>query len=58
MNKNDVTLNYAFQEYIPEKELNKRGIKGISRILTYEEPRWILKDTASALKIIKEADSS
>lgn len=58
MNKNDVTLNYAFQEYIPEKELNKRGIKGISRILTYEEPRWTLKDTASALKIIKEADSA
>ena len=58
MNKNDVTLNYAFQEYISEKELNKRGIKGISRILTYEEPRWTLKDTASALKIIKEADSA
>lgn len=58
MNKNDVTVNYAFQEYIPEKELNERGIKGISRILTYEEPRWTLKDTASALKIIKESDSS
>ena len=58
MNKNDVTLNYAFQEYIPEKKLNERGIKDISRILTYEEPRWTLKDTASALKIIKEADSA
>lgn len=56
MNKNDVTVNYAFQEYIPEKELNERGIKEVSRILTYEEPRWTLKDTASALKIIKEAD--
>ena len=58
MNKNDVTVNYAFQEYIPEKELNERGIKEVSRILTYEESRWTLKDTASALKIIKEADSS
>jgi len=58
MNKNDVTLNYAFQEYIPEKKLNERGIKGVSKILTYEEPRWTLKDTASALKIIKEADSA
>ena len=58
MNKNDVTVNYAFQEYIPEKELNERGIKEVSKILTYEEPRWTLKDTASALKIIKEADSS
>ncbi len=58
MNKNDVTVNYAFQEYIPEKELNERGIKGVSKILTYEEPRWTLKDTASALKIIKEADSA
>lgn len=58
MNKNDVTVNYAFQEYIPEKELNEREVKGVSKILTYEEPRWSLKDTASALKIIKEADSS
>lgn len=60
MNKNDVTINYAFQEYeyISEKELNERGIKDVSRILTYEEPRWTLKDTASALKIIKESDSS
>lgn len=58
MNKNDVTLNYAFQEYIPEKKLNERGIKGVFKILTYEEPRWTLKDTASALKIIKEADSA
>lgn len=58
MNKNDVTVNYAFQEYIPEKKLNERGIKGVSKILTYEEPRWTFKDTASALKIIKEADSA
>lgn len=58
MKKNDVTVNYAFQEYIPEKKLNERGIKGVSKILTYEEPRWTLKDTASALKIIKEADSA
>lgn len=60
MNKNDVTINYAFQEYeyISEKELNERGIKDVSRILTYEEPRWTLKDTAFALKIIKESDSS
>ena len=58
MNKNDVTVNYAFQEYIPEKELNEIGIKEVSRILTYEEPRWTLKNTASALKIIKESDSS
>lgn len=58
MNKNDVTVNYAFQEYIPEKELNKREIKRVSKILTYEEPRWALKDTASALKIIKEANSA
>lgn len=58
MNKNDVTVNYAFQEYIPEKKLNEKGIKGVSKILTYEEPRWTLKDTASALKIIKEADSA
>lgn len=58
MNKNDVTVNYAFQEYFSEKELNEREVKGVSKILTYEEPRWSLKDTASALKIIKEADSS
>lgn len=58
MNKNDVTVNYAFQEYIPKKKLNERGIKGVSKILTYEEPRWTFKDTASALKIIKEADSA
>lgn len=58
MNKNDVTINYAFQEYISEKELNERGIKEVSKILTYEEPRWTLKDTASALKIIKESDSN
>lgn len=57
MNKNDVTVNYAFQEYISEKELNEKEIKEVSKILTYEEPRWTLKDTASALKIIKEADS-
>ena len=58
MNKNDVTVNYAFQEYIPEKELENKGIKAVAPVLTYEEPRWTFKNTSEAMNIIKESDAS
>ena len=58
MNKNNVTVNYAFQEYIPEKDLEKKGIKDVAPVLTYEEPRWTFKNTSEAMNIIKESDAS
>ena len=58
MDKNDITLNYAFQEYIPEKDLKNKGIKDIAPVLTYEEPRWTFKNTSEAMNIIKESDAS
>ena len=45
MDKNDITLNYAFQEYISEKDLENKGIKDVAPVLTYEEPRWTFKNT-------------
>lgn len=58
MDKNDITLNYAFQEYIPEKDLENKGIKDVAPVLTYEEPRWTFKNTSEAMNIIKESDAS
>ena len=58
MDKNDITLNYAFQEYIPEKALENKGIKDVAPVLTYEEPRWTFKNTSEAMNIIKESDAS
>lgn len=58
MDKNDITLNYAFQEYIPEKNLENKGIKDVAPVLTYEEPRWTFKNTSEAMNIIKESDAS
>ena len=58
MDKNDITLNYAFQEYIPEKNLENKGIKDVAPVLTYEELRWTFKNTSEAMNIIKESDAS
>ena len=58
MDKNDITLNYAFQEYISEKDLENKGIKDVAPVLTYEEPRWTFKNTSEAMNIIKESDAS
>ena len=58
MDKNDITLNYAFKEYISEKDLENKGIKDVAPVLTYEEPRWTFKNTSEAMNIIKESDAS